>query len=157
MGNFTCWHVFGMLHRANKNFDEAKSAFMQALKIDPSNSTVLRELCTLQLQQGDLEAHCETRRRIVVENSKQFFNFYGYITAAYLVKNFKLCVDIWESITEIWGDKPQNAANSMELNEAFLLRAKIFLEMGESKKGIKFVIKNTKFIVDDVRRNEVLV
>lgn len=64
---------------------------------------MLRDLSTLQLQLMDYEGHCETRRKIVVANSKQFSHFLGYITAAYINKNYKLCVEIWESIMEIYG------------------------------------------------------
>ena len=31
-GNFTCWHVYGMLNRSNKKFDDARKAFLNALK-----------------------------------------------------------------------------------------------------------------------------
>jgi tetratricopeptide (TPR) repeat protein len=157
MSNFTCWHVYGMLNRANKKYDDARKAYLQALKIDESNTNVLRDLCTLQLQLKDFKGHCETRRRIVVVNSKQFFNFTGYITAAFLIKNYDLCCEIWESIVEIYGTDPRDTQSISELNEAFLLRAKIYEEMKDAKKGVKFVIKNTKYIVDDVRRNELLV
>lgn len=28
MGNFTCWHVYGMLNRANSKFDDARRAYI---------------------------------------------------------------------------------------------------------------------------------
>lgn len=37
LGNFTCWHVYGILHRSNKNYDEARKAYLNALKYDPAN------------------------------------------------------------------------------------------------------------------------
>ena len=46
-GNFTCWHVYGMLNRSNKNFDDARKAFVNALKYDENNINVLRDLATL--------------------------------------------------------------------------------------------------------------
>lgn len=38
----------------------------------------------------------------------------------------------------------------------YLLRARTFYEMGEAKKGVKFMTKNNKFIVDDERKYELL-
>jgi len=32
MGNFTVWHIYGMLNRANKKFDDARKAYLNALK-----------------------------------------------------------------------------------------------------------------------------
>lgn len=42
--NFTCWHVYGILHRSNKNYDEARKAYVNALKYDVNNQNVLRDL-----------------------------------------------------------------------------------------------------------------
>jgi peptide alpha-N-acetyltransferase len=47
LGNFTCWHVYGILHRSNKNYDEARKAYLNALKYDPQNNNVLRDLGNL--------------------------------------------------------------------------------------------------------------
>ena len=34
MGNFTVWHVYGILNRANKKYDMARKAYLNALKQD---------------------------------------------------------------------------------------------------------------------------
>jgi len=49
MANFTCWHVYGIIHRANKNYDDARRAYLNALKSDPTNQNVLRDLGQLQM------------------------------------------------------------------------------------------------------------
>lgn len=156
LGNFTCWHVYGMLNRSNKKFDDARKAFLNALKQDETNINVLRDLAILQLQLNDMEGHCESRRKMVVANSKIFAHFSGYLTAAYMIKNWTLCNEIWESVTEIYGHNPLETEKIHELTEMYLLRARIMLESGEAKKGVKFVTKNAKFMADDVRRNEIL-
>ena len=97
MGNFTVWHVYGILNRANKNYDMARKAYLNALKQDTSNSNVLRDLATLQVTLNDYEGLMETRRKIVV-NRPELTHFVGYITAAILAKNYASAVDIWDSI-----------------------------------------------------------
>ena len=47
MANFTCWHVYGILNRANKKFDDARKAYINALKADEMNVNVLRDLSLL--------------------------------------------------------------------------------------------------------------
>jgi Tfp pilus assembly protein PilF len=49
MSNFTCWHVYGIIHRSNKNNDDARKAYLNALKSDPANQNVLRDLGQLQI------------------------------------------------------------------------------------------------------------
>lgn len=44
-----CWHAFGLLCRAERKFVEAISSFKQALKLEPSSMSVLRDLCVLQV------------------------------------------------------------------------------------------------------------
>ena len=44
LANFTCWHVYGLIHRSNKNYDDARKAYVNALKYDDTNQNVLRDL-----------------------------------------------------------------------------------------------------------------
>jgi len=38
MMNFTCWHIMGIIHRKEKEYDQARRAYLFALKCDPGNS-----------------------------------------------------------------------------------------------------------------------
>lgn len=35
-----CWHVYGLVHRSEKKYDEAIAAYKMALKFDSSNLQV---------------------------------------------------------------------------------------------------------------------
>ena len=37
-----CWHVYGLLHKADRNYKEASKCYSQALKIDPNNFLVVK-------------------------------------------------------------------------------------------------------------------
>ena len=45
-----CWHVFGLLHKSDKNLKEASKCYLNALRIDPYNQNILRDLSALQIQ-----------------------------------------------------------------------------------------------------------
>lgn len=45
-----CWHVFGLLHKSDKNLKEASKCYLNALRIDPYNQNILRDLSSLQVQ-----------------------------------------------------------------------------------------------------------
>lgn len=45
-----CWHVFGLVHKADNNFPEAIKCYLNALKIDENNQNILRDLSWLQVQ-----------------------------------------------------------------------------------------------------------
>lgn len=52
-----CWHVFGLLARSEKKYDEAIKAYRNALKWDKDNIQILRDLSLLQIQMRDLEGY----------------------------------------------------------------------------------------------------
>ena len=52
-----CWHVFGLLQRSDKKYDEAIKCYRNALKWDKDNIQILRDLSLLQIQMRDLEGY----------------------------------------------------------------------------------------------------
>lgn len=52
-----CWHVYGLLQRSDKRYDEAIKCYRNALKWEKDNIQILRDLSLLQIQMGDLEGY----------------------------------------------------------------------------------------------------
>lgn len=52
-----CWHVYGLLQRSDKKYDEAIKCYRNALKWDKDNIQILRDLSLLQIQMRDLEGY----------------------------------------------------------------------------------------------------
>ena len=50
VGSHVCWHVYGLLHRIDRNYKEAIKCYRQALKIDEGNLQILRDLSYMQIQ-----------------------------------------------------------------------------------------------------------
>ena len=50
-----CWHVYGLLQRMEKKYDEAIKCYRNALKWDKENVQILRDLSLLQIQMRDVE------------------------------------------------------------------------------------------------------
>ena len=61
-----CWHVFGLLQRSDKKYDEAIKCYRNALKWDKDNLQILRDLSLLQIQMRDLDGY-KVRKRIQCE------------------------------------------------------------------------------------------
>ena len=40
MKSHICWHVYGLLYRAEKNYDEAIKAYRFALKLEPESQPI---------------------------------------------------------------------------------------------------------------------
>ena len=57
------WHVYGLLQRSDKKYDEAIKCYRNALKWDKDNLQILRDLSLLQIQMRDLEGY-RVRKRV---------------------------------------------------------------------------------------------
>ncbi|VDK28743.1 unnamed protein product [Anisakis simplex] len=55
--SYVCWHVYGLVQRSEKKYDEAMKAYKQALRIDKDNMQILRDLSLLQIQMRDLDGY----------------------------------------------------------------------------------------------------
>ncbi|KAI4527448.1 N-terminal acetyltransferase A, auxiliary subunit [Schizophyllum commune Loenen D] len=60
-----CWHVFGIIQKGEKNYEEALKSYTQALKCDKENLNLLRDAAQLQTQLRHYDALVETRLTIV--------------------------------------------------------------------------------------------
>ena len=52
-----CWHVYGLLQRSDKKYDEAIKCYRNALKWEKDNIQILRDLSLLQIQMRDMEGY----------------------------------------------------------------------------------------------------
>ncbi|KAG8906738.1 hypothetical protein FRB99_006229 [Tulasnella sp. 403] len=56
-----CWHVYGIVHKADRNYDEALKCYLRALKFDKDNINILRDTAQLQLQLRQYDSLQDTR------------------------------------------------------------------------------------------------
>ncbi|CDW89756.1 n-alpha-acetyltransferase auxiliary subunit-like [Stylonychia lemnae] len=145
LSNFTCWHVYGILHRSNKNPDEARKAYLNALKYDKDNQNVLRDLGQLQIQLRDYEGYAETRRQILVSKPTVNINW-----MAYACHKCERALEVLESFDKTLKENKEKLKNH-ERTEITLFKAKLFEEMGDYQKAINLLQKKG-LIVDQISK-----
>lgn len=80
-----CWHIYGVVQRNQKNYSEAVKCYTQALKIDPDNLNILRDMALLQVQIRDLIGHLETRRKLLLNKTSLPINWITFAIGHHLV------------------------------------------------------------------------
>ena len=65
MKSHVCWHVYGLLYRSIKDFEESIKAYKFALRLDPDNKQIQRDLALLQIQIRDYEGFKQSRRAML--------------------------------------------------------------------------------------------
>ena len=81
MTSHVCWHVYGLLHRADRNYAEAIKCYKRALKLEPNltnsggDGQILRDLSHLQIQERDVEGFVESRAALLAARPGPRYNW----------------------------------------------------------------------------------
>ncbi|KAG9150983.1 hypothetical protein Leryth_003095 [Lithospermum erythrorhizon] len=82
-----CWHVYGLLYRSDRDYREAIKCYRNALRIDPENIEILRDLSLLQAQTRDLAGFVETRQQLLTLKANHRMNWIGFAVSHHLNSN----------------------------------------------------------------------
>ncbi|KAG8813414.1 hypothetical protein FRC17_001586 [Serendipita sp. 399] len=81
-----CWHVHGLVHKQDKNYEEALKCYAQALKYDPGNMNILRDTATLQSQLRRFD-HLEQTRLTILKIRPSLKQNWVALSVAYGLNN----------------------------------------------------------------------
>ncbi|VDM38371.1 unnamed protein product [Toxocara canis] len=143
-----CWHVYGLVQRSEKKYDEAMKAYKQALKLDKDNMQILRDLSLLQIQLRDLDGYRDSRYRLLMLRPQQRFSWIGYVTAYHLLKDYDMALKIVNEFCN--NNKVQPSEYDFEHSELILYQNMILRESGQLEVALKKLEENSLHIVDRV-------
>lgn len=95
-----CWHVYGLLHRADRNYEEALKCFRNALRFHPDNSQIMRDLAVLQTQMRQYSALCDTRYQLLVLRPALKMSWIGLAVAYHLDGRHHQAVGVIDALLE---------------------------------------------------------
>jgi len=148
-----CWHVFGLLYRQDRDYFEAVKCYRQALRIDPENIQILRDLSLLQIHRRDVSGFAETRRKLLQLKSSNRLNWVGYAIAEHLCKSFEFawtCIDNYENSFK----EGDNHVSDYENSELYVYKATIMEEAGKYEDALECIRQNETKIVDKIGQLE---
>ncbi|KAL9032969.1 MAG: hypothetical protein Q9180_006200, partial [Flavoplaca navasiana] len=140
MKSHVCWHVYGVLWRCVKNYEEASKAYKFALKLEPDSQQILRDLAILQMQMRDYEGYIKSRRMILQssgprgKNSNSRQNWTGLAVAQHLAGDLYDAEKTLTTFEETLRSPPSKSDN--EHSEAVLYKNTIIAEMGETERAL---------------------
>ncbi|KAF9551479.1 N-alpha-acetyltransferase 16, NatA auxiliary subunit [Mortierella hygrophila] len=129
MKSHICWHVFGLLYRSDKNYEEAAKCYAHALKYDKENIQILRDLSLLQIQMRNLEGYVDTRH-ILLELRPQNRQYWVAVAIGYqLLGKPELGVKVLTTYEETLKDLPSTP--DYEHSEMLLYHNTLLEETGD--------------------------
>ncbi|GMH70785.1 hypothetical protein TrST_g2608 [Triparma strigata] len=153
MMSHVCWHVYGLVHRADRNYMEAIKCYKQALRIDKDNMQILRDLSLLQIQTRDLSGFSSTRNQIMELGPGLRFNWIAYAISCHLNGNFDTAVSVIDSfIAQVDADAMKMSETERESDfcksELHMYKNMILMEAGDPAKAEEHLIEVEADVLD---------
>ncbi|KAM0724811.1 N-alpha-acetyltransferase 15, NatA auxiliary subunit [Formica fusca] len=144
-----CWHVYGLLQRSDKKYDEAIKCYRNALKWDKDNIQILRDLSLLQIQMRDLEGYKDTRYQLFMLRPTQRASWIGFAISYHLLKDYEMALKILDTFR----NSPM-ICYDYEHSELLLYQNMVIQESGECEQALKHLDKYCDQICDKVTVKE---
>jgi peptide alpha-N-acetyltransferase len=146
MRSHVCWHVYGLLYRSVKNYEEAIKAYKFALKIEPDSNNILRDLALLQVQMRDYQGYIQSRTLMLKARSQLRQNWTALAVAYHLVGDLKEAEKILVMYEGTLKSTPPKG--DIEHSEASLYKNTVIAEAGDTKRALDHLESLYKFNLD---------
>lgn len=133
MKSHICWHVYGLLYRSIKNFEEAIKAYKFALRLEPESQQIQRDLALLQMQMRDYQGYIQSRRAILQARTALRQNWTALAVAQHLAGDL---ADAERTLT-VCEETLKSQKVDLEVSEAILYKNTIIAEMGEIERALE--------------------
>ncbi|KAI9091536.1 NMDA receptor-regulated protein 1-domain-containing protein [Phlyctochytrium arcticum] len=142
----TCWHVYGLMHRADKNYEEAIKCYVNALKFDKTNMQIIRDLSLLQIQMRNVEGFNETRHQLLSLRPTNRMYWVGLAISYHLLQKYDTALDVLAAFEESLKEQPDVA--DYENSEMLMYKNLIIEESGDIQKALDHLEEIRGRVVD---------
>jgi len=146
MKSHICWHVYGLLYRTNKNFEEAIKAYRFALRLEPESLQIQRDLAILQIQMRDYQGYIQSRTAMLQAKPGLRQNWTGLAVAHHLAGNLHDAENILTTYEDTLKNPPPKS--DLEHSEAILYKNMIIAEMGDTQRALDHLDSAAKHNLD---------
>ncbi|KAL7628416.1 hypothetical protein AAE478_002619 [Parahypoxylon ruwenzoriense] len=146
MKSHICWHVYGLLYRHQKNFEEAIKAYKFALKLEPESHQIQRDLAFLQIQMRDYQGYIQSRAAMLQARPQLRQNWTALAVAHHLAGNLALAEKVLTTYENSLKTPPSKT--DYENSEAVLYKNSIISEMQEYQRALDHLESIAKHNLD---------
>lgn len=139
MKSHVCWHVYGLLYRAEKNYEEAIKAYRFALRIEPESAPIQRDLALLQMQMRDYQGYIQSRSSMLQARPGFRLNWTALAIAHHLSGNLEEAEKVLTTYEETLKSPPP--ISDMEHSEATLYKNSIIAESGDYERALNHLME----------------
>ncbi|KAI1304829.1 tetratricopeptide [Xylaria venustula] len=146
MKSHICWHVYGLLYRHQKNFEEAIKAYKFALKLEPGSPQIQRDLAYLQIQMRDFQGYIQSRTAMLQAKSQLRQNWTALAVAHHLAGDLTAAEKVLTTYEESLKAPPSHS--DYENSEALMYKNSIIAETGDYQRALDHLESIAKHNLD---------
>ncbi|KAK5996629.1 Gastric cancer antigen Ga19 [Cladobotryum mycophilum] len=146
MKSHICWHVYGLLYRANKNFEEAIKAYKFALKLDPGSAQIQRDLAILQIQMRDYQGYIQSRTAMLQAKPQLRQGWTALAIAHHLSGNLAEAENVLNTYEGTLKNTPSRS--DVEHSEAIMYKNSLIAEQGDYQRALDHLQSAAKHNLD---------
>ncbi|KAK7684976.1 hypothetical protein QCA50_011811 [Cerrena zonata] len=135
------WHVFGLIQKGEKNYEEALKSYTQALRWDKENLNILRDAAHLQTQLRHFDQLVETRHTLLRLRPNLRQNWIGLAVAYHLNGNAVEAKKVLEHYELTLKNVPDY---DVEHSEVLLYHVRLLEEVEEFDEALSMLDVNAK-------------
>ncbi|OHE94498.1 tetratricopeptide [Colletotrichum orchidophilum] len=146
MKSHICWHVYGLLYRANKNFEEAIKAYKFALKLEPESTQIQRDLAILQVQMRDYAGYISSRTAMLQARPQLRQSWTALAIAHHLSGDLSAAENVLTTYEGTLKSTPSRS--DYENSEAVMYKNTIIAEQGDYQRALEHLENAAKHNLD---------
>jgi peptide alpha-N-acetyltransferase len=146
MKSHVCWHVYGLLYRAVKNFEEAIKAYKFALRLEPDSQQIQRDLALLQVQMRDYSGYLASRKAMLTARSHVRQNWTALAVALHLHGDLSEAEGVLTTYEETLKNPPSKT--DFENSEAVMYKNSLIAEQGNIRRALEHLESAGKHNLD---------
>ncbi|KAJ6221410.1 hypothetical protein RDWZM_007222 [Blomia tropicalis] len=150
-----CWHVFGLLQKADHKYEEAIKCYRNALRLKKDSVQILSDLSLVQIQTRDLEGYRDSRYQLFSLRPGERSTWIGCAMAYHLTGDTATAVNLlseYQKTNASAGMRRNNRRNNetYEHSELLLYNISILMECSRYDEALSLLLESENEIVDKV-------
>ncbi|PLW51118.1 hypothetical protein PCASD_02438 [Puccinia coronata f. sp. avenae] len=139
------WHVYGIITRADRNYTEAVKSYSQALRLDPENHNILRDLAVLQIQVRQYSAYLESRWKLLRSNRRSRTAWLSLAMAYKLNHQSEAALEVLNAMEQC--EVVHEPEQTYERSESIFFKASLL----PPSEALQYLENSANFILDPTR------
>ncbi|TNY23899.1 NMDA receptor-regulated protein 1-domain-containing protein [Rhodotorula diobovata] len=144
-GSHIVWHVYALVLRADKNFEEALNCYKKAVDIEKDSLNLLSDMAPLAVHLRKYDDYAQIRLQMLKTQPRVRRNWVNLAVAQFLARQYRAATQTLAYYEDMVRDVPEG---DVEMGEVLLFHAQVLEEAGEYERCLDFLGDKSAQIVD---------